>query len=1327
MLNSRAGIQVQPYQVIHAVTPVVTGNTFNVWRSGIYYNYAEVNASAWTINNNVINGINPPQAPTGPVRWQGIAAETIRSTSNGGTITNNVVNGNSLSNPSYWWTRVGLHYTGDVSTSPLLVYSNNTVSGVSYGMVHDAPADIIFTNNNLTATTQAIAIQRAFNSAGVQQLTGGIGNMNATGGNTINGVVSGAATLPQLYDIEDAIYHKEDSCIFGLVRVRPQQIYVTLNSSSVQCGIDAAAATGDQVNIKPGNYTSSGMDASAKSVTLSPGSSPGCVTLGGNVVLDANDALMMELNGTVACTGYDRFLVNGTVTLGGADLNITLGYVPNNLDKYTIIVNDGADPVSGTFVQGSSMVVTFGMINYNFVINYAGGDGNDVVLEMCTGMTTITSALVVAENTPGNPASVPDAGFGATYVWTVSSGTITSGNSGNGSSVMTYTSGPTPPMAPFTMTIGVTVTDANGCVSTDEQVVTIITVGTSTLQWVPDNGAHGSCPAATNCTTNVICFGLQYTPGVSGFLTTYTTGFKTECLGDIPLGITPVMSNQSCVMSDNSFELNACSTIDSILFNSSGNAGMVPVVAGTPLILHKVCFDLDPPLALGIKEDLIINLSASIDLAGGGQYTEYPMYTTTTLSKAPPSEFGGPVPIASTVECVEFINTPTLPVVKDLCGTTLTGVLLSIVDSGPMVCSGTRVYNYRYTDSSGLIFDWSYTYTIDDNTAPTGTPPTAITGVNGCLPTQIEANNAFDAILAVGGYSDNCTGSIVAATLTNAAVSGTNCSWMITYTFSVADNCGNALPGQIYTRSGSDLTAPTGTAPASITGVNSCLPTQLEADAAFNAIIAVGGYSDNCSGNTVTASLTNAVVTGTNCSWMITYTFSVADNCGNALPGQIYTRSGSDQTAPTGIAPAAITGVNSCLPTQLEADAAFNAILAAGGYTDNCSGNTVTATLTNAAVTGTNCSWMITYTFSEADNCGNVLPGQVYTRSGSDITAPMVTTGSIAACYDSQTAAEAAAIAATIATDNCSMVTKTATTVTTACNFVITVTAADQCGNTATASYTTLNSCQVVRLKVFLEGPYNPTTNLMIPQMNINHVLPGQDKLLSPNNSVKLAAPYTPFGQPYTGAPWNYNGNGGPVYGDPLAPGAPMGVLPYPADVVDWVLVRVMENSMVPSVTDWRCAGWVHTDGEVTFPQTCATFNVNPSFDYYVMVEHRNHLAILSESFVDMPCGASVIDWNFTDGNSYQPTFRFGQKQVETPELPAYPAGIWAMHAANGEQISSRSAISSADRTTWRLLQNALGYGIGDFNMDVFTDSEDETMWKFNQNKSTGITFLPNQ
>jgi len=106
---------------------------------------------------------------------------------------------------------------------------------------------------------------------------------------------------------------------------------------------------------------------------------------------------------------------------------------------------------------------------------------------------------------------------------------------------------------------------------------------------------------------------------------------------------------------------------------------------------------------------------------------------------------------------------------------------------------------------------------------------------------------------------------------------------------------------------------------------------------------------------------------------------------------------------------------------------------------------------------------------------------------------------------------------------------------------------------------------------------------------------------------------------------------------------------------------------------------------------------------------------VLSETEVDMPCSGYVIDWNFTDANSYQPTFRFGQKQVEP--------GIWAMHQGNGEQVTSRSAISSPDRTTWRLLQNALGYGVGDYNMDAAVNSNDETVWKFNQNKSTGITF----
>mgnify|MGYP000476468640 CR=1 FL=1 len=76
---------------------------------------------------------------------------------------------------------------------------------------------------------------------------------------------------------------------------------------------------------------------------------------------------------------------------------------------------------------------------------------------------------------------------------------------------------------------------------------------------------------------------------------------------------------------------------------------------------------------------------------------------------------------------------------------------------------------------------------------------------------------------------------------------------------------------------------------ADLTGINSCLPTQAEADAAFDAVYAASGYSDNC-GGAVTASMVSAVVAGDDCAWTITYTFTVSDVCGNVLGGQSYVR-----------------------------------------------------------------------------------------------------------------------------------------------------------------------------------------------------------------------------------------------------------------------------------------------------------------------------------------------------------------------------------------------------------------------------------------------------
>jgi hypothetical protein len=73
--------------------------------------------------------------------------------------------------------------------------------------------------------------------------------------------------------------------------------------------------------------------------------------------------------------------VTGTVNLGGAVLNVTPGdgFTPSTNQTFTIIDNDGADAVTGTFAgvaNGGTAVIS----GHKYQVNYNGGTGNDVVL-----------------------------------------------------------------------------------------------------------------------------------------------------------------------------------------------------------------------------------------------------------------------------------------------------------------------------------------------------------------------------------------------------------------------------------------------------------------------------------------------------------------------------------------------------------------------------------------------------------------------------------------------------------------------------------------------------------------------------------------------------------------------------------------------------------------------------------------------------------------------------------------------------------------------------------------------------------------------------------
>ncbi len=86
----------------------------------------------------------------------------------------------------------------------------------------------------------------------------------------------------------------------------------------------------------------------------------------------------------------------------------------------------------------------------------------------------ITTAPIICANSTGNIASVPSAGAGASYAWTVSGGTITSGA---GTSSITYTAGSS------SVNISVSVTTAQGCSASSSQSVAFASQGKNFEGW----------------------------------------------------------------------------------------------------------------------------------------------------------------------------------------------------------------------------------------------------------------------------------------------------------------------------------------------------------------------------------------------------------------------------------------------------------------------------------------------------------------------------------------------------------------------------------------------------------------------------------------------------------------------------------------------------------------------------------------------------------------------------------------------------------------------------------------------------------------------------
>ena len=183
------------------------------------------------------------------------------------------------------------------------------------------------------------------------------------------------------------------------------------SASSGDISIDSAVFT-DRLTLISGAaiHDGSGTDLTAPGVeilgTISPGISPGILTVSGDFTFADGGVLLAELGGTspgTAAGDHDQVNVSGTVTIAG---NVALstsafgGYLPSGSETYTLVSNDGGGAVIGTFTglaEGATISSDFLGSGLIATISYIGGDGNDVVITVDPVPVDLQS-FTVAEN-----------------------------------------------------------------------------------------------------------------------------------------------------------------------------------------------------------------------------------------------------------------------------------------------------------------------------------------------------------------------------------------------------------------------------------------------------------------------------------------------------------------------------------------------------------------------------------------------------------------------------------------------------------------------------------------------------------------------------------------------------------------------------------------------------------------------------------------------------------------------------------------------------------------------------------------------------------------
>jgi hypothetical protein len=198
--------------------------------------------------------------------------------------------------------------------------------------------------------------------------------------------------------------------------------------------------------------------------------------------------------------------------------------------------------------------------------------------------------------------------------------------------------------------------------------------------------------------------------------------------------------------------------------------------------------------------------------------------------------------------------------------------------------------------------------------------------------------------------------------------------------------------------------------------------------------------------------------------------------------------------------------------------------------------------------------------------------------------------------------------------------------------------------------------------KIFLHGPYSGGT--MSTALNTANLIP--------------------HAQPYNLAPWSYGGM--------------EAVLNIPVDAVDWILCELRSTYNGTAVA--RRAGFILNNGSIVDTNgTCAiSFPGIGAGSYYLVIKHRNHLAVMSASAIAL--GATAVSYDFTTALSQA----YGTTPMIGLNAGGAPFGMWAGDVSANGQVkyngASNDRVLILNRVGNIQTNTVIGYFVEDVNLN---------------------------